>query len=78
MGCGANFKDGQLHSLESAAGHGHNLMIPVCSGDLGHESVSDPGARTERYEIRLPLAGSEQRLTISQPDPAYLSMSSMQ
>ncbi len=79
MGCGANFKDGQLHGLEIAAttGHGHNLMIPVCSGDLGHESVSEPGARTERYEIRFPVASSDQLSTMSQmpTDPAFLSMS---
>ena len=63
MGCGANFKDGfGPYGAEIAArnGHGHNLMVPVCSGDLGHESVSDPGARTERYEIRFPAASSDQ------------------
>ena len=77
MGCGANFKDGQLQGLEIAArtGHGHNLMIPVCSGDLGHESVSDPGARTERYEIRLPVPSDEGTTMSRMPlDAAHPSM----
>ena len=59
MGCGANFKDGpQIEALKktfhsSDTKHpNYLLMIPVCSGDLGHESVANPGARTERYEIR--------------------------
>ena len=59
MGCGANFKDGRcLEGLHTDGEHvdiqsqNYNLLLPVCSGDLGQEAVADPGARTERYEIR--------------------------
>ncbi len=77
MGCGANFKDSYGLEIAARSGHGHNLMVPVCSGDLGQESVSDPGARTELYEIRFPVASNQEGSRMSQAgsDSSYLSVS---
>jgi hypothetical protein len=81
MGCGANFKDS--HSVEalknvavSSENRGTNclMMVPVCSGDLGDESVADPGARTERYtcssEPILSIPDAHDEVSPKAPHPA--------